>query len=42
MKVSIFWDLAPRNPLKVNKVSEEYIASIFRAEGSVKQEANIK
>jgi hypothetical protein len=31
LKSSIFWDIAPRNPLKVNDVSEEHV-SIFRVE----------
>jgi hypothetical protein len=32
MKSSVFWELTPYSPLKVNKFSEEHIASIFRVE----------
>jgi hypothetical protein len=28
----MFWDKTPCSPLKVNQVSEEHIASIFRVE----------
>jgi hypothetical protein len=30
MKNNIFWDITPCSPLKVNRLSEELIASIFR------------
>jgi hypothetical protein len=29
-KSSVFWDITPFNPLKVNQFSEEYFASIFK------------
>jgi hypothetical protein len=34
MKSSLFWDITPCSPLKVNRrfVSEEHVASIFRVE----------
>jgi hypothetical protein len=32
LKSIIFWDIMPCSPLRVNDVSEEHIASIFRVE----------
>jgi hypothetical protein len=31
MKSSVFWDITPCSPLKVNR-REEYVSSVFRAE----------
>jgi hypothetical protein len=38
----IFWDIMPCSPLKVNRVSEEYIVSIFRAEEWAEQATSMK
>jgi hypothetical protein len=35
MKGYIFWDLALRSPVKVTDVSEEHIASIFKAKNKL-------
>jgi hypothetical protein len=40
LKGFIFWDTTPCSPAKVNNVSEEHIASIFRVEVKAKQETS--
>jgi hypothetical protein len=42
MKSSIFWDIMPRSPLKVNDASEEHVASIVKIEEEAKQETIMK
>jgi hypothetical protein len=42
MKSSGSWDIKPRSPLKVNRLSEGYIASIFRIKERDRQEASMK
>jgi hypothetical protein len=42
MKSSIFWNITPCSPLKVNRFSEEHIASIFRVEEQAEQETSVK
>jgi hypothetical protein len=32
MKSSLFWNISPTNPRKVDKISEELVAIIFRVE----------
>jgi hypothetical protein len=32
VKNSIFWDITPCSPLKVNEVSEKHVASIVRVD----------
>jgi hypothetical protein len=40
---SIFWNIIPSRPVKVSRdISEEHIASIFRAVESAKQETRMK
>jgi hypothetical protein len=39
-KSSIFWDIAPCSPLKVNHVLGEHVTSIFRAEELDKRARN--
>jgi hypothetical protein len=38
----MFWDMTPCSPLKVNRLSEEHFASIFRIkpETSIEEEPN--
>jgi hypothetical protein len=42
MKSSIFWDIMWCCQLKVNRVSEEHVASIFRVEEKTEQESSMK
>jgi hypothetical protein len=41
MKGTIFWEITTCIPLKVNRLSEEHIASIFSIEKS-EQDTNVK
>jgi hypothetical protein len=38
----IFWDITPGSPLKVNRLSGEHVASIFRIEIYAKTETSVK
>jgi hypothetical protein len=42
MKSSGFWDVMPHSPLKVKRLSEGYIASIFRIKEQYRQDASMK
>jgi hypothetical protein len=42
MKSSIFLYKTPCSPLKVNQVSDEYVASIFKVEEWSKHETTVK
>jgi hypothetical protein len=42
MKSSVFWDIMPCSPLKVDPRFGEYFASIFRVEEYTKQETSMK
>jgi hypothetical protein len=42
MKNSIFWNITPCSPLKVNQHLEEHVTSIFRTEELAKQETSMK
>jgi hypothetical protein len=42
MKSPIFWDITPCMPLKVNRLSEEYVTSIFKIEGKAMPETNMQ
>jgi hypothetical protein len=42
LKSSVFWDIKPCSPLKVNHVSEEHVACISRVKKQVKQETCMK
>jgi hypothetical protein len=41
MKSTIFWDITPCSPLKVNDVPEEHVAFIFRVEEWAQQETSV-
>jgi hypothetical protein len=41
MKSSIFWDITPCRPLKVNDVSEKHVASTFMDEEKAEQETSL-
>jgi hypothetical protein len=42
MKSSVFYDMTPCSQLKVNNVSEEHVASIFRVAEYAKHETSVK
>jgi hypothetical protein len=42
IKISVFWDIMPSNPLRIIRVSDEYVASIFIVEEHAKQETSMK
>jgi hypothetical protein len=42
LKSSVFWAIMSCSALKINDVSEEYIASIFMVEGYATKETGVK
>jgi hypothetical protein len=42
IKTSVFWDITPCCPVKVNDVSEEHVTFIFRVEEEAKEETSMK
>jgi hypothetical protein len=41
-KSSLLWDMMPSSPSKVNRLSKENVASVFRVEELAKQESSAK